>query len=179
MRILLNILQSQAGWFALVLSAAAGHAWIGISIALALIALHVYAVASDRLRELTLILAAGAIGAAGDTLLGQFGFIRFPAAASAVAVSISPLWMIVLWMMFATTLRHSLAWLKMRPIAAALLGAVAGPLAYAAGAALGALELTDPMRSSVAIAALWLLALPALTVIAHQRGTVSPLAART
>ena len=41
MRLLLNVVQSQVAWFACVLSAAAGRAWIGVCVAAALIAAHV------------------------------------------------------------------------------------------------------------------------------------------
>ena len=37
MRAALNIVQSQVGWFALVLSAAAGRPWIGLAVATVLI----------------------------------------------------------------------------------------------------------------------------------------------
>lgn len=175
MRIALNVLQSQLAWFALVLSAAAGHAWWGIAAALMLITLHLLLAVEDRRRELTVIITAALVGAVGDTVLAQLGFIRFAAAPHDIA----PAWMIVLWMAFATTLRHSFAWLQMRLLVAVPLGAFAGPLAYAAGVALGALETGETTSSYLAIGTLWALALPLLSFIAHYRDSSDPLVART
>ena len=43
-----------------------------------------------------------------------------------------------MWMNFALTLNHAMAWLKGRPVVGLILGAIGGPLAYFAGAKLGA-----------------------------------------
>jgi hypothetical protein len=74
--------------------------------------------------------------------------------------------MVALWMLFATTLSSSMAWLAGRHRLAAVLGAVCGPLSYAAGARLGAIELPPHALASFAgIALVWGLAMPALLVI--------------
>ena len=63
--------------------------------------------------------------------------------------------MVSLWIAFATTLNHSLRWLVNRPVAAALCGAIGGPLAYLAGAKLGALTIGAPLPAIALIAVLW------------------------
>jgi hypothetical protein len=67
-----------------------------------------------------------------------------------------PLWLLSLWPAFASALSegHSLSWLKQRPLVAAGLGAVLGPLSYAGGARLGALEL-DGVRSLICLTVTW------------------------
>lgn len=162
---LLNVVQSQIGWFACVLSAAAGRPWIGIAVACALIAAHL-AFATGRRRELQALAAAGLCGALADTALVQFGVLRFPAT-TLIAGFTTP-WMIVLWMAFATTLRHALAWLQHRLILAAVLGAVLGPAAYLAGARLGALTIADGVASYLMIGVEWALALPSLLALARR-----------
>lgn len=44
-----------------------------------------------------------------------------------------PLWLMLLWALLATTLRHCLAWTARPWWLASLLGGVAGPLSYYAG----------------------------------------------
>ena len=77
----------------------------------------------------------------------------------------APYWMLTLWIAFATTLNHSLRWLMHRPVAAALAGAIGGPLAYLAGAKLGALALGTPAITLPFIALLWTPAMIALSMI--------------
>ena len=103
-----------------------------------------------------------------DTTLVISGKVQF---ASAWPNSFAPFWMLSLWMAFATTLNHSLRWLMTRPLAAALAGAIGGPLAYLAGARLGALALVEPWFGLTLIAGLWALALGALAmVVLHAPG---------
>jgi hypothetical protein len=163
-RTFFNFAQAQAGWLACVLSAAAGQAWMGIAAACVLIGVHLL-LSAERKSEAVLVLSAGVVGAATDTLLAQLGFLRFDA-------GVAPLWMIALWMLFATTLRWSFAWIRRRLIVAAMVGAIGGPVAYAAGVRLGALEIADSWTSYAAIGVAWALALPLLVFFAH-RGRVA------
>src|SRR5262245_4465291 len=127
MPIVLNIVQSQVAWFACVLSAAAGHPWIGTSIALVLTAIHV-ARSGAAAREFQLVAIAGVVGVIADSTLANLGLLHFTS--GQWAPGLAPHWMIALWVNFATLLNHSLRWLKPRPWIAAVLGGVAGPLAY-------------------------------------------------
>lgn len=160
LRTFFNFAQAQAGWLVCVLSAAADRPWIGIAAALVLICVHL-ALNAERRTEVLLVLSAGCVGAATDTLLAQLGFLRFEG-------GIAPLWMIALWMLFATTLRSSLAWLRAHFAIAAVAGALGGPAAYAAGVRLGALEIHAAWTSYVAIGIAWALALPTLLFFAHR-----------
>jgi hypothetical protein len=93
----------------------------------------------DRAREATLVLTVGLFGFAVDTLQASAGLYAFTG--TSVLPWVCPPWMVALWMLFATTLNSSMAWLAGRRRLAAVLGAVCGPLSYAAGARLGAIEL--------------------------------------
>src|SRR5690349_24079488 len=112
--------------------------------------------------ELQLIAAAFLAGVVVDTVLVISGQVQF---ASAWPPSWSPFWMLSLWIAFATTLNHSLRWLMTRPLAAAVAGAIGGPLAYLAGARLGALTLAEPLMGVALIAVLWACALCALAMV--------------
>jgi len=86
---------------------------------------------------------------------------------------------VALWMLFATTLNVSLAWLKRSALLAALFGAIGGPLAYYGGAKLGALSFLAPTPALVALALGWGLLTPLLIKLALRfDGFVSTLDAR-
>jgi non-ribosomal peptide synthetase component F len=76
--------------------------------------------------------------------------------------------MVALWAMFATTLNVSLRALRARPWLAAALGAAGGPLAYYAGARLGALQLADFHAGLAAIAVGWAWLTPLLLASARR-----------
>jgi hypothetical protein len=149
---LANLLAFQLGWFACVLGAARGRPWAGTCVALLLVGAHLWRT-PRRAAEWRLIATAALLGAVGDTLLARSGWLRY--AAGALLPATAPLWIIALWMLFATTLRHSLAWLQRRPLVSAACGALGGPLAYFGGARLGALVVERPMPAYGALAAGW------------------------
>ena len=93
-------------------------------------------------------------------------FVEF---ASASLDGWAPFWMVSLWMAFATTLNHSLRWLTSRPWVATLSGAIGGPLAYLAGAKLGAMTLASPVSAMLLIAGLWAVAMGILSLLTVVR----------
>jgi apolipoprotein D and lipocalin family protein len=76
--------------------------------------------------------------------------------------------MLSLWAAFATTLNHSLRWVVHRPMVATLLGAIGGPLAYLAGAKLGALQLASLQTALPLIGVAWGIAMLTLSLIAMR-----------
>ena len=81
--------------------------------------------------------------------------------------SITPLWIIVLWMGFAITLNSSLSWLKKKIKLSALFGAIGGPLAYLAGEKLEAVTLMTPI-AIIAIVIGWAIITPLLILISNK-----------
>jgi hypothetical protein len=79
-----------------------------------------------------------------------------------------------MWMLFATTLNLSLRWLKGRMLLAAVCGAVAGPLAYLGGEALGGVRFTDPTAGLAALAFGWSVLLPLLMTAAERLDGFAP-----
>ncbi len=164
---LVNVVTVNAGWFACALGAAAGYYWLGPLAVLAFFALHLV-LAEQRRPELILAGIMVLIGFAADTLLDLAGAID-PVRGDLYPGPWSTPWMVALWVNFGTTLSTSLRWLEGRPLVAALLGAVGGPSAYAAGGGLGAVTLGEPGYLSLAMVGLaWAIALPATVVIAAR-----------
>ncbi len=165
MTVVSNFLLFQAGWFACVIGAAQGQPWAGSLIALAIVAGHLARAAHPR-GELALVLMAALIGALWDSALAATGWIAF--VSGQWVAGTAPHWMIALWMIFATTLNVSLAWLKHRLLLAALAGSIGGPLAYFGGAKLGALEFVAPAPALTALAIGWGLLTPVLLLLARR-----------
>jgi len=161
----------QAAWFACVLGAARGEAYLGIALVIVLVALHLWR-AARPLAELKLIAAVILIGGTWESLVIYFGLLAYPH--SATMHGIAPLWLLALWGSFAAQFNTTYRWLKPRLIAAALLGAVAGPLSFRAGAALGALNFVKPLPAFVSLAIGWALLLPLIVLLSRRWDGVDP-----
>ncbi|HVO22472.1 MAG TPA: DUF2878 domain-containing protein [Candidatus Margulisiibacteriota bacterium] len=157
---LLNFAMFYLGWFACVMGAGHGQLWLGPSVVAALLLIHLCLNAAP-VQEAKLILMIGIFGFAVDTLQASAGLYAF--ARTSAAPWLCPLWMMALWMIFATTLNASMSWLAGRYRLAAVLGAICGPVSYVAGARLGAIELPAPAGLSlVGIAVVWACVMPSL-----------------
>jgi hypothetical protein len=82
--------------------------------------------------------------------------------------------MVALWANFATTLNVSMRLLRSRLLLAALFGAIGAPLAYYAGARLGAVDLVATLPALLAIGAGWLVLCPLLFAAARRLDGYAP-----
>ena len=164
-KIVLNFVACQLAWSACVLGGANGRPLAGALVAAAVIGLHL-ALARRPAPEALLIAAASLIGLAWDSTLIAIGLFTYPS--GILVPGLAPYWMIALWAVFATSLNLSMGFLKGRLWLAALVGAVGGPLSYAAGGRLGGLEMSDPVLALGAQALGWAVLLPVLTRLAAR-----------
>ncbi len=172
MNVWLNIAAFQVGWFACVVGGARGMPWAGTAIALTVVAIHLYLAPQARFQT-WLIAFAAVFGFIADTILILGGWLEFTS--GVLMPDTAPHWMVAMWMIFATTLNVSLSWLKDRWLLAVVFGAVGGPLAYYAGAKLGAVTLMDPVRALFAVGVVWTIAMPLLLLVADRlNGTHYP-----
>lgn len=152
----LNLLAYQLAWFLAVLGAS--PYWV-----LAILALHLL-FSPRRQADARLMVGFLLIGLIVDGGLGAAGLLQFHQQHYVI-----PLWLMSLWVALAMLPNHSLAWLKYRPGLSALLGAIAGPLAYGAGVRLGAADFGWPLYQSLAmLALLWALLTPALMLLSRR-----------
>ena len=165
MTLVVNILLFQAGWFACVLGAAHDLPWAGPLAAAAIVAWHLARAAQPN-HELALVAVAAVLGALFETLLVQAGWVRFET--GVLIEGTAPYWMVALWAIFATTLNISLRSLRPHRWLAAVLGAIGGPVAYYAGARLGALEFGAAGAALAAIAIGWGILTPVLLGAARR-----------
>ena len=164
-RVVANFLAFQIGWFSCVLGAAHDLPWAGTAVAAAIVAAHIGS-AARPLQELKLVAIALLIGTAWDSALVTLGWLDF--SSGFFIAGVAPYWILALWALFAITLRHSLAWLQTRLLTAAVVGAIAGPLAYWGGLRLGAVILVEPLHALVALSIGWGLFTPLLLRLARE-----------
>lgn len=155
----------QLGWFACVLSAAKGLPWMGVLLVLVLIAAHLTR-ASQPFPELKLIMGTAVIGAVWESVLVAGRLMSYPS--GTLVHGLTPYWLVALWALFAAQFNTTYTWLKSRLAVAALLGAVAGPLSFRAGAALDALKFEKPWPAAAALALGWACLLPLIAVISRR-----------
>ena len=159
LRLLTNAGLFQLGWFACVFGAQ--RPWL-LLVAAACIAAHLLWI-SDTRGEWRVLLAVAGCGWLLDSALLQLGLFGF-----AGSSPVLPLWLALLWLSFASTLRYSLGWSARPWWLGSILGAIGGPLSYLAGARLADVELPLGVTTSVLIlAAIWALLLPALHGLAR------------
>ncbi len=159
-RLIGNAVLFQVGWTACLFGAR--HP-IWLLLALGCLALQV-AWAPAPARECRLLLKIAACGWVLDSLLLNLGVFDF-----GDNRWILPNWLAILWLLFASTLRLSLAWTASPLWLAALFGGLGGPMSYYAGARLAGVGFPYGLWPSLTLLALlWALLLPALHRLARH-----------
>jgi len=156
-RQLANFVVYEAGWFACILGAAHGQPGWGTAAAVAAIAWHV-AISARPATELALVGLLSAIGLVAESLVVSQGNVAYPSGQPWAWVA--PYWLVALWGEFAIALNVTLRWLKRRPLLAALLGALFGPLSFLGGVRLGGARFIDETAALVTLAGMWAVLMP-------------------
>lgn len=155
-----NFVLFQIGWFACILGAA--HQQLGLALIISFICIAIYLwLHSNARSEYELFIKVLIYGFIVDTALVQLGWIHFELPVPFAIFS--PVWMWALWLLFATTLKESMAWMQGKNALSAVLGAIAGPLCYEAGVRLGAAHWLSPETQVFALiylALVWAIAMP-------------------
>ncbi len=156
---LANVLGYQAVWFVCVGGASSGLAWPGI-IASLVFAIATLAFAGRPAADLRTLAFVLPLGFMIDSLLVASGWISY--APAGPSQFLAPAWIAAIWLAFAFTLNHSLAFLRPHRALSALLGLAGGPLAYwGASTAFGVIELAQPAPMTLAVVGLcWAVLLP-------------------
>jgi hypothetical protein len=161
----------QAGWFACVLSAAYGVPAIGAIVVVILLAAHLARTARPG-EELKFLAFAVLMGTIWESAVVRLHLLSYPS--GNVLAGFAPYWIVALWALFAGQFNTTYSWLKGRPVVAAVLGGVAGPLSFRAGAALGAVHFDQPLAAALTLAAGWAVMLPLLLIASRQWNGVRP-----
>lgn len=156
---LANALLFQIGWLACVL----GGNSLWLLLALAVLVIHLRWISSWA-EEGRLILSVVIVGTAVDSVLRGLNVFEFQDLSPLI-----PLWLMLLWALLATTLRHCLAWSARPWWLASMLGAVGGGLSYYAGGRLAGVQFPyGEIPTLIGIGLLWALLFPLLHAMARR-----------
>lgn len=159
----INFILFELCWFGSVLGAAHHIGWLGPLLVSVLIPAQIYWLTEKYKAELFFVLLCGFIGFILETVLINLG-VYTPLGSE--GVQICPPWMVALWVNFGMLVSLSLSWLKGKYFLAALLGGVAGPLAWWGGQKLDALTMADTFtRGYLPLGFAWAVMLPFLVYL--------------
>lgn len=135
-RTVINMIVFQLIWFACIW-------WGNVAAAVCVVAglgTHFWLV-SRAPNEWLMMIVGATLGLSMDMSWQRLGLVSF---ADTVSGGLIP-WLGVIWIMFMSTLNHSLAWLARSLPLAAVAGAIAAPLSYWAGVRMGAAVIHVPL----------------------------------
>jgi hypothetical protein len=156
---ILSFIFFQFSWFAAVLGGAHNLDFVGACPALALFAFHLTSNYRRWVSSCATILAIVVLGIVIEVLLLKSGAITYRG--STASASFPPLWILALWLAFATLPDGALSWLSGRTGFQVIFGALGGPLSYIAGEKLGAAELHTSFTYAMTVFAIaWAVATP-------------------
>lgn len=161
-RVLINLVLFKAGWLACVMLAAADRPALATLAVVAVVVVHLLR-AAVPVKEAVFLLAAALIGLTWESFLLSTGLLQYPESSQSGAWA--PHWIVAMWVLFATTVNHGLEWIKRNWMLCSAMGLIGGPLAFWAGAGMGAVSFSDPVLALFAIGAGWSLLLPLLALL--------------
>jgi len=121
----------------------AGNAFALVYILIALV-IHYWLILKDPV-EWKFIAIVALVGCLWDMLMVSMGVIRYD---HAMVLGI-PVWLVCLWLLFATTFMHSLYWMRRYLPLAVIFAALFGPASYWLGSQVAEAELSEPMMVSM------------------------------
>jgi hypothetical protein len=168
---LLNYVGMQVGWFASAMGAVWGMPLLGPLVVLIYLGGHLRLSRQPK-RELSLIASVGLIGMGVDSLKKVTRLVEY--ASDGDISFLAPLWIVGMWVLYATSLNGSLDWMRRKYPLAAILGAIAGPTSYLAGERLGAVAFGHALAPTLIILALVWGSIVPLTAWLAERLTPQP-----
>lgn len=165
LHVLANAVAFKLVWAAAILGAANLSPWLGVWAAAAVLTGHLWAVPNKH-EELRLVMLTALIGFSSDSLFAATGMLQYTS--GQFAPWMGPVWILGLWIAFGTTLNVAFRWLQNRWMLATVLGAVSGPMSYAAGSKMGAVSFADSTLAMITLSATWSVLLPTLLALAAK-----------
>lgn len=168
--ILAYLALQQGLWLLVVWGAGAGQVWWPGALTLAVCAAACWRAGSAWWRVAAVVGVGLACALAVDGSLNKSGWVGY--AGIATGMPLPPLWIAALWALFAATLALPARAMLTSPVAAGVLGAIGGPLAYAGGRALGAIQAGTTGLVLVGIS--FALAAPLIVLVANRLLPAAP-----
>lgn len=160
-----NFVVFQAAWFAAVLGAAHHIPLWGTVCVIAAVAWHL-GISARPAQEAKLVGFACLIGFLVESLVAMQGHVTYPSGQP--VAWLAPYWMVALWGELAIALNVTMRWMKRRLWLAAVLGAVAGPMAFASGVKLGGAQFVETIPALITLAIAWAALMPLLVWLSNR-----------
>lgn len=161
MRSLANFILFQIGWCVAVFYPGS----LAALVSLAVVALHLLMISAFPLRELRFIIMVTVLGSVLDVIHRTTGVLNFPGYEGAYSEGMIPVWLVMLWAVFATAVNHCLYWMRSYRVVLFGLPPFAGALAYYSAERFGAIEIGHGLLGVLAIAIGWGLIYPVVVRI--------------
>ena len=162
----INLILFQICWFACVMGAANGLAWLGPLLVILTVPIQVILLTEYHKKETLFVFICGISGFLLETAMIA-GNVYIPLYQGWGLVC--PPWMAALWFNFALLISISLAWLKNKYSLAFFIGGLTGPVAYWGGETLGAITVNSSFgQGYLVLAIVWAFVLPCLIYIHHK-----------
>lgn len=153
-----NAFQFQVGWFVCVLVQGVEALVFVVFVTL----LH-FCLVKNRIQDGILVVVALLLGMALESVALIYELYSIHPESQQWLVGQVPHWLLLLWMLFALTLNHSMSWLKGKPWLAVMLGLMLAPLSYLAGDRFGVIHLGP--NAYLWLGVLWAAAMMVLAVV--------------
>ena len=162
----INFVLLQLIWFTMVIGAAYQHVWLGIGLVIVFLVWQLHP-SHRKKNDLKIVITLALSGLLLDSLWLQLGLISYQV--QWPFNFMAPLWILMLWIAFALTVNHSLAWVFKHKVAGFLFVAIGGPMTYLAAEQIGAVTLHQPQLAFVLLVGGWAcVMLLVLTVFSDQ-----------
>lgn len=166
MKKIINFILFQLLWVACVLGADNQTIWPALSIIL--IMLVIFLLPAIRAKnDFIFILTCLVLGFILDSSLAYFNFIDY--SFNYGFSRIAPLWILFLWVGFALTLNHSMAWIFNNAKLGYLLMALGPPLSYISAGKLGAVSINNMLLTSLLVSLSWMLVFKILLLVKKNK----------
>ena len=161
MKNLFNIIGFQGCWWACVLGVKYDFPYLGPALMSFFLIVHfLYYILNYN--EYIFIVISTFLGTIVDSLFLNTGLIEYN---GLTFNFIAPFWIIAMWAGFSATVNHSLSWLENKYFAGFLLGAISGPLSYAAGLKFEAINFNFTYLSISILSISWGIIVPSIFYI--------------
>ncbi|WP_395373549.1 DUF2878 domain-containing protein [Marinicella sp. W31] len=150
---LTNFILFQLMWPAIVFGAAYQFIWPGVAIVLAMVVFYVMQEKGEK-NDINLLLVCGVLGFFVDSTLASTNLIDY--SYDLGINSWAPIWIVLLWVGFATTLTQSMAWVFEKPQFGLPFFALAGPFSYLPAEKIGAVNVENTWSMLLLASVLWI-----------------------
>ncbi len=149
---LLNFGLFQLLWFTIILGVASDMIWPALLAFLSFLIIH-FVTSYNPGEDAKLIVISLVLGLILDSIWQLSGLIEYKH--SALFFPFAPYWILLLWIAFAMTLKHSMQWVFQYKKLAIVFAALGGTLSYFAAERLGAIEILHPFLAMFFLSFSW------------------------